>query len=200
MVKIKDKMNFYGILILICIFISFYFIATFFLDRMKPDKEVEGEIPTINETDKTYNNEKDIVLQLYNNVKLIYDVVNSQFKVSQDDTIIIKDITYKKITNFETVMESVFTSNGISKYINDLGNYFAYSDDSYYLAGNLTNYQTYYFRGDNTNIYILDANETEINAIIYERWINNNKNTLATIKLIKEEKWLIDDITILNNN
>jgi len=200
MVKIKDKMNFYGILILICIFISFYFIATFFLDRMKPDKEVEGEIPTINEVDKNYNDEKDIVLQLYGKVKLLYDVVNSQFKVSQDDTIVINDITYKRITNFDSVMNSLFTSNGVSKYIKDLGNYFAYSNENYYLAGNLTNYQTYYFRGDNTNIYVLDANGFEINAIIYERWTSNNKNTLATIKIVKEENWLIDDIAILNNN
>ena len=193
-------MSFYGIIILICMFLSFYFIATFFLDRIKPDKEIEGNIPAINETDKNYNNEKDIVLQLYNKAKLLYDVVNSQFKVSQDDTIIIKDITYKKITNFDSVMSGLFTLNGVSKYINDLGNYFAYSNDSYYLAGNLINYQTYYFRGDNTNIYVLNSSEDEINAIIYEKWTSNNKNTLATIRLVKEDNWLIDDITILNHS
>lgn len=198
--KIKNKMSFYGIVILICIFLAFYFVATFFLDKIKPDKQVESEIPTINETDRNYNDEKDIILQLYSKAKLLYDVVNSQFKVSQDDTIIIKDINYKRITNFNAIMDNLFTSNGVFKYINDLGNYFAYSDDSYYLAGNLINYQTYYFRGDNTNIYVLNANETEINAIIYEKWTSNNKNTLATIKLVKENNWLIDDITILNHS
>lgn len=198
--KIKNKMSFYGIVILIVLFISFYFVATFFLDRIKPDKEIEGELPTINEVDKNYNNEKDIVLQLYQKAKLLYDVVNSQFKVSQNETIILKDITYKKITNFDVVMDDLFTLDGINKYISDLGDYFAYSDESYYLASNLTNYQTYYFRGDNTNIYVLDATENEINAIIYEKWTSNNKSTLATIKLIKDSKWLIDNITILNNN
>ena len=64
----------------------------------------------------------------------------------------------------------------------------------------MVNYQTYYFRGDNTNIYVLDANENEINAIIYERWTSNNKNTLATIKIVKEDRWLIDNISILSND
>lgn len=193
-------MSFYGIVILILTFISFYFIATFFLDRMKPEKEVDKEIPVVNDKVENYNNEKDIVLQLYSKAKLLYDVVNSQFKVSQNDMIVIKDITYKKITNFDLVMSDLFTLDGINKYINDLGDYFAYSDESYYLASNLTNYQTYYFRGDNTNIYVTDANDSEINAIIYERWTSNNKNTLATIKLVKDNRWLIDNITILNNN
>ena len=193
-------MSFYGIVILILTFISFYFIATFFLDRMKPEKEVDKEIPVVNDKVENYNNEKDIVLQLYSKAKLLYDVVNSQFKVSQNDIIVIKDITYKKITNFDLVMSDLFTLDGINKYINDLGDYFAYSDESYYLASNLTNYQTYYFRGDNTNIYVTDANDSEINAIIYERWTSNNKNTLATIKLVKDNRWLIDNITILNSN
>ena len=95
-------------------------------------------------------------------------------------------------------MDKVFTDNGKKKYLTDLGNYFALTDSGYYLAGNLVNYQTYYFRGDETNIYILSANEEEINGIIYERWTTNNKNTLATIKVIKNEgKRLVDDITIL---
>ena len=88
----------------------------------------------------------------------------------------------------------------MTKYINDLGAYFAYTDEKYYLAGNLVNYQTYYFRGDDTNIYITDATDNTINAIIYERWTSNNKNTLATIRVIKENNsWLIDNISILSN-
>ena len=59
------------------------------------------------------------------------------------------------ITNFDTVTVNLFTDNGLSKYISDLGSYFAYTDNKYYLAGNLVSYQTYYFRGDNTNIYSL---------------------------------------------
>ena len=42
------------------------------------------------------------------------------FKVDQDDTIVIGDITYKKITNFDSVMNNIFTLNGQKKYINDL--------------------------------------------------------------------------------
>ena len=67
------------------------------------------------------------------------------------------------------------------------------------MVGNLVNYQTYYFRGDGSNIYIIDSTDSEINAIIYERWKTNNKNTLATIKVIKEEgKWLVDNVEILS--
>ena len=78
--------------------------------------------------------------------------------------------------------------------------YFAITDNGYYLAGNLVSYQTYYFRGDNTNIYITSASSHEINGIIYEKWTSNNKNTLATIKVVKEnDRWLIDNISILAN-
>ena len=129
---------------------------------------------------------------------MLYDVVNSKFKVDQEDVIIIGEITYKKIINFNEIVDGLFTDNGLDKYISDLGSFFAYTDDKYYLAGNLVSYQTYYFRGDTTNIYVLDANDNEINAIIYEKWTSNNKNTLATIKVVKEEnEWLIDNISIL---
>lgn len=197
--KIKNKLNFYGIVILILLFISFYFLATFFLDRVKPDKEVDEDLPPITSVDKNYTKEKDVVLNIYQKVRLIYDVVNSQFNTTSDDSIIINDIVYKKITNFDDVTKNLFTLNGLNKYIRDLGNYFVYLNEKYYLASNLTNYQTYYFRGDNTNIYVINANQEEINAIIYEKWTSNNKSTLATIKLIKEDRWLIENISILNH-
>ena len=196
----KNKMSFYGILILIVIFVLFYFIASLFLRNMKPNEEISSDIPAISDKDNDYKDEKDVVTQLYQEVKILYDVVNSKFKVSQDDVIIINDITYKRIINFNEIIDGVFTDNGRDKYISDLGSYFAYTNEQYYLAGNLVNYQTYYFRGDNTNIYVLDANENEINAIIYERWTSNNKNTLALIKIVKEDRWLIDNISILSND
>ena len=196
----KNKISFYGILILICLFVSFYFVASIFLEKVKHDEEITEDIPAINDTDTSHVDEEEIVNQLYRDVKMLYDVVNSKFKVSQEDVIIINDITYKAITNFDEVVGNLFTSDGLSKYISDLGSYFAYTDEKYYLAGNLVNYQTYYFRGDDTNIYILNASDTEINAIIYERWTSNNKNTLATIRLVKDEKWLVDNISILSSD
>lgn len=195
---VKNKISFYGIIILICVFISFYFVATFFLDKMKHVEEIPSDIPAVSDKDVNYIDEEEIVNQLYGEVRMLYDVVNSKFKVSQEDVIIINEITYKKITNFDEVIGNLFTSSGLTKYISDLGSYFAYTDEKYYLAGNLVNYQTYYFRGDDTNVYILDANETEINAIIYERWTSNNQNTLATIRIVKEDRWLIDNISILS--
>lgn len=197
--KIKNKLNFYGIVCLIFFFVSFYFIASFFLDRIKPDKEVNEELPPITSVDKNYTKEKDIVLNSYNKVRQIYDVINSQFNMSSDDIITMNEIIYKRITNFDEVMNGVFTINGINKYISDMGNYFAKSNDVYYIASNLANYQTYYFRGDNTNIYVIDANQEEIDAIIYEKWTSNNKSTLALIKLVKEDNWLIENISIFNH-
>lgn len=196
---VKNKISFYGIVILICVFISFYFITTIFLDKMKRDEEMPSDIPAVNDKVNNYIDEKDIVTKLYQEVRMLYDVVNSKFKVSHEDVIVINGITYKMITNFDETVGNLFTDNGLSKYINDLGSYFAYTDEKYYLAGNLVNYQTYYFRGDDTNIYILDANENEINAIIYERWTSEKQNTLAMIKIVKEERWLIDNITILSS-
>jgi hypothetical protein len=193
-----NNMNKKGVIILIGIFLIFYLITTFFLDRRNLNKNTpEKEEPIVNQ-DNNYDKEKNIVRNLYDDIKILYDVVNNKFIVSQEDTITIGDIIYKKIINYDEVMNGVFTDNGEKKYLSDLNNYFAITDSGYYLAGNLVNYQTYYFRGDETNIYITNANEKEINGIIYERWTTNNKNTLATIKVInKDGEWLVDDITIL---
>ena len=193
----KKNMNQIGVLILIGIFAIFYLITTFLLDKRNLSRDIPEKkepIIVVNNND----NEKNIVKNLYDDIRILYDVVNNKFTVSQDDTITIGNIIYKKITNFDDVMDNLFTENGIKKYLNDLDSYFAYTEDGYYLAGNLVNYQTYYFRGDEKNIYIINNNESEINAIIYERWTGNNKNTLATIKVINNEgKWLVDDISIL---
>ena len=196
----NKKMNHIGMIILISLFFIFFIITSLFLERREnKDNEVENTVlPEINTNNYEY--QKGVISSLYGNVRVLYDVVNNKFKVSQDDVINMGDIVYKKITNFDEIMNNYFTERGINKYIADMGNFFAYNEDGYYLAGNLVSYQTYYFRGDNTNIYILNANENEINGIIYEKWKSNNKNTLATIKVVKSDsKWLIDDITILSS-
>ena len=196
----KKHMDYIGVLILVILFGIFYLITSLVLENMKHDETLDNNDIAIEETNPTYNDEKDIVNNLYQDVRMLYDVVNSKFKVSQEDIIVINDITYKKITNFNEVTGSIFTENGLKKYISDLGSYFAYTDGTYYIAGNLVTYQTYYFRGDTTNIYILDATDSQINAIIYEKWSSNNKNTLATIKVIKENNnWYIDNISILSS-
>lgn len=194
----KKRIDLIGMLVLICLFISFYFITSIILDKVVPNKEIENEDIVVDKVDSNYDDEKEIVNRLYQSARMLYDVVNSKFRVDQEAVIIINDITYKKIINFDETMGDLFTENGINKYISDLGSYFAYTDDKYYLAGNLVSYQTYYFRGDTTNIYVLDANENEINAIIYEKWTSNNRNTLATIRVVLEnDMWLIDNISIL---
>lgn len=191
-------MNTIGVLILIGIFILFYLVAVFFLDRRNISKEKVNTIEPIKEENMTYNDQKEIVSNLYKNVKILYDVVNNKFTVDQDDTITIGNITYKKITNFDEIINNLFTEKGRDKYVEDLGNYFAYTENGYYLAGNLVSYQTYYFRGDNSNIYITDAKDNIIKGIIYEKWTANNKNTLATIDVVNDNgKWLIDEINIL---
>ncbi|MBQ8219178.1 MAG: hypothetical protein IJZ79_05440 [Bacilli bacterium] len=193
----KKNMNYIGMFILISFFLLFYIITNFLLSK-EDKKENIIENNTIKDETNNYQNEISIITNLYNDVRILYDVVNNKFKVDQDDIIMINNIPYKKITNFDMVMNNLFTNNGINKYISDLGNYFAYTDSGYYLAGNLVTYQTYYFRGDKTTISIISSNEYEINAIIYEKWTSNNKNTLATIKVVKENnKWLVDNINII---
>ena len=196
----KKRIDLIGMLVLICLFISFYFITSIILDKVVPDKEIENEDIVVDKVDSNYDDEKEIVNRLYQSARMLYDVVNSKFKVDQEDIIMMNDITYKKIINFDETMGDLFTENGINKYISDLGSYFAYTDDKYYLAGNLVSYQTYYFRGDTTNIFVVDANDMEINAIIYEKWTSNNKNTLATIRVVKNNNsWLVDNISILSS-
>ncbi len=193
------NINRIGIVILVALFAIFYLVTSFFLDKRNISKnKIDTSEPIVN-VDNNYDNQKIIVSNLYKEAKILYDVVNNKFRVDQDDTITIGDIIYKKIINFDEVMKPLFTKNGIDKYISDLGNYFAYTDSGYYIAGNLVSYQTYYFRGDNTNIYVTSASDSEIDAIIYERWSSNNKNTLALIKVVLNEgKWLIDKIDILS--
>ena len=193
----KKNLNHIGIAILLALFILFYIVTTITLDKRNINKtEVKNEEPIKDEN--TNYESKNIIHNFYKEARIIYDVVNNKFKVDQEDTITIGDIIYKKITNFEEIMDPIFTEHGKEKYISDLGNYFAHADNGYYLAGNLVSYQTYYFRGDETNIYIISKNNTEIIGIIYERWKSNNKNTLASIKAInKDGKWLIDNIDIL---
>ena len=194
----KKDISKISIIILIIIFALFYLITTFFLDRRNINKNIPPSNEIIKEETKNNEDQKEIVNSLYQNVRILYDVINNKFKVDQNDNITIGDIVYKKITNFDEVTSKVFTTNGLNKYIKDLGSYFAYTDSGYYLAGNLVSYQTYYFRGDNTNIYITTANDNEINGIIYEKWTSNNKNTLALIKVVLDnDKWLIDNIDIL---
>ena len=152
----KKNMNMMGVLILLGIFLVFYLVTTYFLDRRKLTKEVppKEEIETTKQM--TYEEEKNIVKSLYDEARMLYDVVNNKFIVDQDNTIVMGDNIYKKITNFDDVTKNIFTENGVNDYVNDLSNYFAYNDDGYYLIGNLVNYQTYYFRGDETNIFILE--------------------------------------------
>jgi len=191
-------MNYIGMVIIVGFFILFYIITTIFLDRKEINKENVDNLDNAVIENGNYRDEEKIVDRLYQDVRILYDVVNNKFRVSQDDTIVIGNITYKKITNFDDVMGDLFTDNGIKNYINDLGNYFAYTDNGYYLAGNLVSYQTYYFRGDKTNIYVVDASDDFIKGIIYEKWSSNNKNTLAMIEIVKEnELWLVDNIDIL---
>lgn len=193
-------MNRIGILIVLGFCFLFFIITSFFLEKNggKREQKIEKEEEII--VDKNnFDNQKEIVNRLFSDVKIIYDVVNNKFKVDQEDTIVIGDITYKKITNFDDVMKSLFTENGIKKYISDMGSYFAYTENGYYLAGNLVSYQTYYFRGDDSNIYITSADENRIDGIIYTKWTSNNQNTLATIRVFKDNNnWLIDDITLLS--
>lgn len=195
----KKRTDIIGIIILLILFVTFYFVTSTILNNLKKDQTIENNNLSIEEPNINYTKEIAIVNKLYQDVRILYDVVNNKFKVDQDDIIISNDITYKRITNFNEIVDNLFTKKGYNKYITDLGSYFAITSDKYYLAGNLVSYQTYYFRGDNTNIYIIDANNEEINAIIYEKWTSNNKNTLATIKVVyTNDKWLIDNISILS--
>lgn len=196
----KDKITRDGIIILIGLFLSFYLITDTYLSKHNPKNNSVISNEEEKEEDNNYELEINLVSGLYNNVRMLYDVVNNKFKVSQDDVIVVGEVTYKKITNFSEVVSKYFTDNGVDKYISDLNTYFITYNDNYYLAGNLVSYQTYYFRGDNTNIYISSVSEGVIEAIIYEKWSSNNKNTLATIRVVEDNNvWLIDDITILNN-
>lgn len=193
----NKNMNKVGMIIVITFFVLFYLIANFFLERRDINRnDIETNTPIVE--NNSYNHERTIINNLYQEVRILYDVVNNKFKVDQDDTIVIGDITYKKITNFNETTSELFTENGRNHYVDDLGNYFAYTENGYYLAGNLVSYQTYYFRGDNTQIFITDSSDSEINGIIYEKWTSNNKNTIATVKVVNiDNKWLIDNINIL---
>lgn len=194
----KDNMNKKGVIILIALFLIFYLVTSHFLEQRKINKFVPDKDEVTDINNENYDNEKAIVNNLYSTVKVLYYVVNNKFIVSHEDMITIGDTVYKKITNFDEVMNDVFTKNGQEKYLSDLSSYFAIMDDDKYLIANLVSYQTQYFYGDMANIYITDVFDNEIKGIIYEKKTSNDGNTLATVRVVKEDgKWLVDDITIL---
>lgn len=198
--KVNDnRMNFIGIAILIICFILFYVLTTYFLDKRVVSNPVDKETHTEVVVNDNKENEKAIVNNLYNDVRIIYDVVNTMFKVSQDEVITEEDIVYKKVINFNEIMDNLFTVNGKDDYLLTLADYFVKEGEDVYLAGNLVNYQTYFFRGDDTSVYIIDSNSDSIKAIIYEKWTSNNTNTLALMEFVKENnKWLVDNVDILS--
>ena len=197
--EVKKNINRIGILVLLILFALFYIITIHFLEKRGISRE-EIEKSDITENSDKKEDEIAIVSNLYKDARILYDVVNNKFTVDSEETITMGNIVYKKITNFDSIMNNLFTEHGITKYVSDLGNYFAYTEGAHYLAGNLVSYQTYYFRGDDTNIYIIDSTDSVIDAIIYEKWTSNYRNTLATIKVVREnEKWLIDEINILSS-
>ena len=194
-----NKLNLIGMIILIIFFSLFYCITTFLLNKRVETNRVSIE-NNETEVEKSESKEESIVSSLYSDVRMLYDVVNNKFKVSQDEFQVVGDITYKKVTNFDDVMNKYFTSNGVKNYLEFFNSYFLILDDEVYLAGNLVSYQTYYFRGDNTNIYVIDKTDNNIKAIVYEKWISNNTNTLALFDVVKENnEWLINDISILSS-
>lgn len=192
------KFSYIGIGILVAVFGLFYGITSVILDKKVGNNHVNNiELPS--EDINQNKNEIDLVNNIYTDIRMLYDVVNNRFKVKQEETIIVGDITYKKITNFDEALK-LFTQNGKNNYLLTLKDYFAKTENGIYLAGNLVSYQTYYFRGDNTNIYILESNENSIKALIYEKWTSNGTNTLATIELLKENnKWLVEKVTLLSS-
>ena len=198
--KVNDnRMNFIGIAILIICFILFYVLTTYFLDKRVVSNPVDNETHTEVVVDDNKENEKAIVNNLYNDVRIIYDVVNTMFKVSQEEIITDEDIIYKKVINFNEIMDNLFTINGKNDYLLTFADYFVKEGEDVYLAGNLVNYQTYFFRGDDTGVYIIDSNSDNIKAIIYEKWTSNNTNTLALMEIVKENnKWLVDNVDILS--
>ena len=140
----KKDISRISIIVLIIVFALFYIVTTFLLDKRNLNKNINPESEPVKEETIDNEKEKGIVNNLYQNVRILYDVVNNKFKVDQNDNITMGEIIYKKITNFDEITNNIFTDNGVNKYIKDLGNYFAYTDNGYYLAGNLVSYQTYY--------------------------------------------------------
>ncbi len=193
------KKNRIGVIIVLVLFALFYIVTTTLLDK----RNISKDVPPVEEEKQEvadHEEEKEIVNNLYQNVRMLYEVVNNKFKVNVDDTYTDEDIIYKRITNFDEVVTPYFTSNGVNKYITDLSSYFYVTEDGYYLAGNLVTYQTNYFRGNMTEVFILEANSTRIDAIVYEKMTSGSKNTLATVKVVNDNsKWLIDEINILSS-
>ena len=101
-----NKLNKYGMLVLVVIFFLFYIITTSLLDKRNINKEVIDNDNVVVENNN-YENEKKIISDLYKDIRILYDVVNNKFTVSQEDTITIGNIVYKKITNFDEIMNKL---------------------------------------------------------------------------------------------
>ena len=97
----NKKLSSIGILSLLGLFLIFYIVANFLLEKrdVKDKKEIDANKDVIKEQ---VNNDKQIAIinRLYSDVRILYDVVNNKFKVSQDDVIVIGDIAFDIHTSY----------------------------------------------------------------------------------------------------
>ena len=66
-----------GVLILVVLFLLFYFITSLVLYNIKHEEKLEEDDVAIEEIDPNYNDEKEIISNLNQDVRMLNDVVNS---------------------------------------------------------------------------------------------------------------------------
>lgn len=137
---------------------------------------------------------KRLVVENYEKLLVIHSL-GDVFKV--DNNIVeMNGLQYKKITNYEEVINGMFTENGKNVVNENLRNYILRIADVYYLKLDELNNETKYKNSKYVKVDVKD-NRIEYNVNTKINFIDQKGTLENRIVLVKENnKWLIDDYKI----
>ena len=137
---------------------------------------------------------KRLVVENYEKLLVIHSL-GDVFKV--DNNIVeMNGLQYKKITNYEEVINGMFTENGKNVVNENLRDYILRIADVYYLKLDELNNETKYKNSKYVKVDVKD-NRIEYNVNTKINFIDQKGTLENRIVLVKENnKWLIDDYKI----
>ncbi|MDD4547210.1 MAG: hypothetical protein PHI05_00450 [Bacilli bacterium] len=137
---------------------------------------------------------KRLVTESYEKLLVIHSL-GDVFKV--DNNIVEMDeLQYKRITNYEEVINEMFTENGKNVVNENLRDYVLKIADVYYLKLDELNNETEYKNSKYIKVEVID-NRIEYNVNTKINFIDQKGTLENKIVLVKENnKWLIDDYKI----
>ncbi len=137
---------------------------------------------------------KKLVVENYEKLLVIHSL-GDVFKID-NEVVEMNGLQYKKITNYEELINGMFTENGKNVVNENLRDYILRIADVYYLKLDELNIETEYKNSKYIKVDVKD-NRIEYNVNTKINFIDQKGTLENKIVLVKENnKWLIDDYKI----